>query len=51
MAKDIKTTPTYDQGFAAVAAGLSEADCPYAEGDNRDQWLAGFAAGEPAKEA
>ena len=50
MPKTTETSPTYDQGSAAKAAGLDEAACPYAEGDNRDQWLAGYAAGEVAKD-
>lgn len=34
--------PIADQGHAAKELGLTEAECPYGEGANRDAWLKGF---------
>lgn len=46
---DKKLAPIADQGRQASELGLSHADCPYAEGDNRDAWIEGFDDAEAAK--
>jgi hypothetical protein len=37
-----------EQGEEARELGLTEADCPYLDGENRDAWLAGL-NGKPVK--
>ncbi|MFX7476302.1 hypothetical protein ABTJ13_19385, partial [Acinetobacter baumannii] len=39
------------QGAEAKKLGLSEYDCPYGPGENRDDWMGGFGAkGEKTEE-
>ena len=50
MADAVEIDPVEDQGKTAKEIGLTTDDCPYtAEGDNRDKWLAGFAAAKAPK--
>lgn len=46
---DKKLAPIADQGRQASELGLSHADCPYADGDNRDAWIEAFDDTEAAK--
>jgi len=44
MAAPKDTNPIAEQGEAAYDLGLTRADCPYGEGDNRDAWIDAFNA-------
>lgn len=53
VAEGVDFTPVVEQGLTAYDLGMTEANCPYGVGDNRDAWLAGLNAVEaaPAPEA
>lgn len=38
-----------DQGKAASELGLPRTDCPYLDGENRDNWLEAYDAAEAKK--
>lgn len=47
MADENTENPITEQGVLAAEQGCSRDECPYAEGDNREAWLAAFDAATP----
>ncbi len=49
VADGVDFNPVVEQGLAASDLNMTDANCPYAEGDLRAAWLAGlYAVDEPA---